>query len=339
MYSFKNDYSEGCHQKILESIIKHNNFQQLGYGEDEFSQKAKEIIKEKIENKNAEIFFVSGGTQANLVVVSALLRPHESVICVNSAHVHVHEAGSIEAVGHKLNVVNSNDGKIRVEQIEEILEEHCIVPHMVKPRMVYISNSTELGTIYQKADLIAISEFCRKKELLLYIDGARIGAALCSCDNDLSMADIAKLTDIFYIGGTKNGALIGEAIVICNNALKEDFAYHLKQKGALIAKSRLFGVQFLELFSNNLYFELATHANKMAMLLADAIKSKGYNFAYKPSTNQIFPILPNVVIDKLVKEFEFYVWEKRDNEKSVVRLVTSWATTEGVIKKFLEALG
>ena len=338
MFSFKNDYSQGCHKKILESIVKYNNSQQLGYGDDEYSQKAKELIRSLIKKRNAEIFFVSGGTQANLVVVSALLRPHESVICVDSAHVHVHEAGSIEAVGHKLNVVRSKDGKISVEQINAVLQEHCIIPHMVKPRMVYISNSTEVGTIYKKSELTMISVFCRKNNLLLYVDGARLGSALCSSVNDLEMSDIANLTDIFYIGGTKNGALLGEAIVVCNDALKQDFAYILKQKGALLAKSRILGIQFMELFADGLFFELANQSNKMAQLLADGLKRKGFGFAYEHISNQIFPILPNNVIDKLLAEFEFYVWEKFDESNSVVRLVTSWDTKQEAVERFIDFL-
>ena len=338
MYSFVNDYTEGCHPLILEKLLQTNLQQQEGYGEDDYSLQAKELIKQKIKNPNADIHFASGGTQVNLIVISAALRPHESVICANTGHINTHEAGAIEATGHKINFINSNDGKVRVNYVQEILDEHITVPHMVKPKMVYISNSTEVGTIYKKHELEILSAFCKDKGLYLFMDGARLGSALCARDNDLTLADISCLTDVFYIGGTKNGAMIGEAIVINNEKLKEDFGFHMKQRGALIAKGRLLGIQFLELFKDDLFFELATHANVMAMKITNAIKEKGFSFLTESTSNQIFPILPNKAIDELSKNFKFFIWKKMDDENSAIRIVTSWITSENAVDKFINEI-
>jgi threonine aldolase len=337
VYSFKNDYSEGCHVRILEALSKANTDQQEGYGDDEYSEQARTYIKSKIANQNAKIRFVSGGTQANAVVIAAALRPHESVISAESGHINIHEAGAIEATGHKIEYASKANGKLCPADIEPLLikaEDH----HMVKPRLVYISNSTELGTIYRKAELEALSEFCKKNSLLLFLDGARLGSALTSVNNDLTLADIARLTDVFYIGATKNGALMGEAIVIINDSLKPDFEFHLKQRGALVSKGRFIGIQFAELFRDDLFFEMARHANNMAMKMVEAIKLKGYDFVASPESNQIFPILPNKLIAKLETKFDFYPWKKVDNEHTSIRLVTSWATDEKAVDEFIEYL-
>lgn len=338
MYNFKNDYSEGCHHSILDRLAQTNSEQQNGYNEDNYSNEAKELIKEKINHHNADIHFVSGGTQANLIVASAVLRAHESIISAATGHIHVHEAGSIEATGHKINAINSRDGKVRPADVQAVLDEHITIPHMVKPKMVYISNSTEIGTVYTKTELEELSGFCKKHHLYLFMDGARLGSALCAENVGLTLKDIAKLTDIFYIGGTKNGALLGEAIVINNSALKADFAFHLKQRGALLAKGRLLGIQFAELFRNDLFFDLAKHANAMAMKLAKAMKNSGYSFLTEPVSNQIFPILPNELIEKLSAKYGFYVWEKMSETHAVIRLVTSWATSEKAIDWFINDL-
>jgi len=334
--SFKNDYSEGCHGKILDVLTSTNLESQDGYGEDEYTQKAKKLIQKKMNNFESDIYFVSGGTQANLIVVSSALRPYESVISAESGHINIHEAGSIEAVGHKINTIQSSDGKIKVEDIKAVLYEHNEAPHVVKPKMVYISNSTELGTIYKKDELTKLSKFCKENELYLFMDGARLGSALCSKDNDLTLKDLAKLLDIFYIGGTKNGALLGEAIVINNDELKKDFTYNLKQKGALMSKGRVLGIQFATLFEDNLFFELANHANSMAQKIAKSIQKYGFTFLCKPQTNQIFPILPNILIDKLEKQFDFYVWKKVDEDNSAIRIVTSWATKESAADEIID---
>ena len=329
-----NDYSEGAHSNILEALLQTNLKQQNGYSDDDYSLEAKKILCEKIKNNNADIHFVSGGTQANLIIISSILKGYESVIAAKSAHINIHEAGAIEATGHKIHSIDSSDGKLSPEHIKPILEEHTD-EHMVIPAMVFISNSTELGTVYKKHELKKLSAFCRQNNLILYLDGARLGVALSSNENDLSLPELAKLVDVFYFGGTKNGALIGEAIVIINDKLKQNFRFHLKQHGALLAKGRLLRIQFVELLKNDLYLDLSKHANYMAVKLSKGIAELGYNFLTKPESNQIFPILPNSIIEKLSKKHGFYVWHKGDINMSVIRLVTSWATKEEGINEFL----
>lgn len=333
-YSFFNDYSEGAHPRILEALSKTNPVQQTGYGEDEYCLEATRLIKEKIDNAKVDVHFVSGGTQANLIVISALLKPYESVIAASEGHINTHEAGAVEATGHKIDFVVKEDGKLVPEDVLNLVESHKD-EHMVKPKVVFISDSTEVGTIYTKKELEALSEVCLANNLYLYLDGARLGSALTAKGNDLTLTDIARLTDVFYIGGTKNGALLGEAIIIVNNDLKAEFRRNLKQRGALLAKGRVLGLQFLELFKNDLYFDLARHANQMAEKLSQGISDLGYIFLTDSPTNQIFPILPNVVIEKLSKVYGFYVWGKVDDKNSSIRLVTSWATNEIVVDEFL----
>ena len=336
-YSFRNDYSEGCHPNILEALGKSSFNQQEGYGEDEYSLEAKNILREKLQSPDADIHFVSGGTQANLIVISSILRPYESVVSVNSGHINTHETGAIEATGHKVNVIYSNNGKLDPKGIKEVLEYHED-EHMVKPRLVYISNTSEVGTVYRKKELEDLSAFCKENDLLLFLDGARLGSALCSKDYDLTLPQLSKLVDVFYIGGTKNGALLGEAIIINNPELKKNFRFHLKQRGALLAKGRLLGLQFLELFKDDLFYDLAKHANKMADKLTTGLKNLGYEFLTDSPSNQIFPILPNKVIEQLSDNYAFYVWSKVDEHKSAIRLVTSWATKEEAVDEFLRVL-
>lgn len=336
MYNFKNDYSEGAHPNILNKLLETNLVQQLGYGEDEYSCQAKEILKQKTGNSDANIYFVSGGTQSNLLVISSLLQLHEAVISAKTGHIYTHETGAIEATGHRIITVDTKDGKLKPWNIDKVLQDYSLRPHVVKPRMVYISNSTEIGTIYQKTELQELYEYCRSNDLLLFLDGARLGHALTAVDNTLMLEDIANLTDVFYIGGTKNGALLGEAIVFNNPNLAPDFDYLLKQKGALLAKGRLLGIQFLELFKEDLYFSLATHANKMAQKIAEALKEEEYSFLTESTTNQIFPILPRNLIDKLSQEYLFYEWKAIDENNSAIRLITSWATDESKVEEFIK---
>ena len=291
MYSFKNDYSEGAHYRILNALMESNNEQTEGYGYDSYSAKAIELLKKKINNDNIDIHFFTGGTQTNLVSISAFLKPYEAVIAANTSHILVHETGAIEATGHKIISIDVNDGKLSPSHIKSALDAHTD-EHMVKPKLVYISNPTEIGSIYTKNELESINYFCKENNLLLFIDGARLGSALCSHENDLSLSDLSKLSDAFYIGGTKNGALFGEALIICNDSLKEDFRFNMKQKGALMAKGRLLGIQFLELFKDDLYFDLARHANEMADILSKEISSTGYNFLTHSPSNQIFSYIP-----------------------------------------------
>ena len=334
-YSFKNDYSEGCHPRILEALAQNNFIQQNGYGLDEFSHNAQQIILHKINNPKASVHFVSGGTQANLIVISSILKPHESVISAHTGHIYTNEAGAIEATGHKVHGVETTEGKLTPQHIENILQTHTNKPHQVKQKLVYISNSTEIGTIYKKKELQELSEFCKTNDLYLFMDGARLGQALTSEINDLTLEDIANLTDVFYLGGTKNGALLGEAIIITNKKLKEEFGFHIKQKGAMLAKGRLLGIQFSELMKNELYFDLAKHSNVQAMKIKSAFQKKGFQFLSETFTNQIFPILSNSQIEKLAENFDFYIWKKVNEERAAIRIITSWATPDKIVDDFI----
>lgn len=337
-FSFKNDYSEGCHPRILEALSHYNLDQQNGYGLDEYSKNAEKLIVEKAKSPHSKVHFVSGGTQANLIIISSILKPHESVVAANTGHIFTNESGAIEATGHKVHGIETTDGKLKPEDIQKVLGVHTNVPHQVKQKLVYISNSTEIGTIYSKNELENLSNFCKEKNLYLFMDGARLGHALTCETNDLTLEDVAKLTDVFYLGGTKNGALIGEAIVINNQNLQEEFGFHLKQKGAMLAKGRLLGIQFQELLKDDLYWDLAKHANSQAMKLKAAFKEIGCDFLAETYTNQIFPILENSQIEKLAEKFDFYVWRKLSSEKSAIRIITSWATENGVVEDFCEEI-
>ncbi|WML39472.1 aminotransferase class I/II-fold pyridoxal phosphate-dependent enzyme [Neobacillus sp. OS1-2] len=335
MYSFKNDYSEGAHPKILNALLESNLEQEEGYGEDRYSLKAIELIKNRMDRNDVDIHLLSGGTQTNLLAISAFLRPHEAAIAASTGHIHTHETGAVEATGHKILTVNTEDGKLTPAHVKTVLDAHTD-EHMVKPKLVYISNSTEIGSIYYKNELQQLSDFCQENKLILFMDGARLGSALCSSENDLQLRDVPQLVDAFYIGGTKNGALLGEALVICRDSLKEDFRYHMKQKGAMLAKGRILGIQYLELFRDNLFFDLAAHANKMAEVLRDELSRENIQFLTQSPSNQIFPILPNGLITKLQDKYAFHIWEKVDTERSAIRLVTSWATKEEAVKALIE---
>lgn len=335
MYSFRNDYSEGACHEVMEALIATNDKQSCGYGLDDYCEKARNTIRKLIHCEGAGVHFLVGGTQANLTVISAMLKPYEAVISVQGGHINTHETGSIEAVGHKILIADDVDGKIVAESIEKVVLAHED-EHMVKPAMVYISNATEVGTIYTEKELKKIHEICHKYNLLLFMDGARLGSALSAESNDLTLARIAELCDVFYIGGTKNGALFGEAVVICNKALDEDFRYMIKQKGGMLAKGRLLGIQFDTLLEGNLYFNLAKHANKMAQKMQDKMKMLGIRFVVESPTNQIFPILDNQLIQQLQKKYEFQVWEKVDQTSTAMRFVTSWATPEQVVEEFIQ---
>lgn len=337
-FSFKNDYSEGCHPNILQALVSSNLDQQTGYGEDEYSLEAKKRIKQKIKNSDSEIYFVSGGTQANLIIISSVLKPYQCAIAAGTGHILNNETGAIEATGHKILSIPKEDGKLTPADIIPVLESHRNVPHQVMPKLVYISNSTELGTIYTFRELENLSKFCKENNLYLFMDGARMGHGLTAETSDLTLEKVAELTDIFYLGGTKNGALIGEAIVINNKELQQDFAFNIKQKGALLAKGRLLGIQFLELMKNDLYFELARHANQQAMKMKKAMQERRVEFLSDTYTNQIFPILENNLIEKLSDKFEFYVWKKIDEDFSAIRLITSWNTADEPINEFIEII-
>lgn len=337
MYHFVNDYSEGAHPRILDALVKTNLEQTTGYSEDCYTKEAIRILKEKIACENCDIHILTGGTQTNLTAIASFLRPYEAAIAVESGHINTHETGAIEASGHKVLTISSKDGKMSVEGLDKVIKAHTD-EHMVKPKLVYISDSTEIGTIYKKAELEALSSYCKAHDLLFYMDGARLGSALCAEGNDVKLTDLPKLLDAFYIGGTKNGALIGEALVIVNDDLKKEMRYMIKQRGGLLAKGKLLGIQFVELFKNDLYFELAAHANKTANTLQEGMKALGYSFMVESPTNQIFPILTQNQIEALSEKYGFSIWEPLDEEKSIIRLVTSWATKEEAVEAFLEDL-
>lgn len=334
-HSFCNDYSEGANPSLLEVLAETNDVQEDGYGNDTLSRTARDLLQREIGNRNADIHFVCGGTQANLIVLASLLRPFESVIAAESGHINVHETGAIEATGHKVHALPTSDGKLRPEDVRKLVLGHGD-EHMVRPGAVFISNSTELGTVYSRAELEGLAAVCREHGLFLHLDGARLGSALTSRGSDLSLADISRLTDTFYIGGTKNGALLGEAIVINTPALQPWFRYHIKQRGGLLAKGRVIASQFLGLFRDGLYFTLARHANDMADRLAAGLTEQGFRFATPPRSNQIFPILPDEVVETISRSYNFYIWEKAGPDSSAIRLVTSWATGPEAVDMFLE---
>lgn len=333
--SFCNDYSEGAHPRLLKVLAEGNLIQEDGYGNDSISGHARELLRGELNAPDADIHFVSGGTQANLIVLASMLRPYESVIAADSGHINVHETGAIEATGHKVHSLKSHDGKLVAGDIRDLMALH-VDEHMVRPRVVFISNATEVGTVYTKSELEDIARVCREHDLYLYMDGARLGAALVSEASDLSLPELSSLVDAFYVGGTKNGALLGEAIVINTKELQTYFRYHIKQRGGMLAKGRVVGSQFVGFFTDGLYFDLARHAHEMAMKMAQGLKDQGISFFSPVQTNQIFPILPNTLIKELQKSYGFYVWEPVDPDHSAVRLVSSWATKRENVAQFLE---
>ena len=336
MYQFRNDYSVGCHPKVLEALTAVNSESVIGYGADHYCKEAADLIRAVCQAPQADVQFMIGGTQANFTAIAAFLRPWESVIAPASGHINGHEAGAVEAAGHKIIAVpTAANGKLTPAAILSVVEE-CKDEHLTKPRLVYISNATETGGVYFKAELEALSQCCRRNGLLLFLDGARLGCALSAQHNDLTLADIAALTDAFYIGGTKNGAMMGEALVITDPALQEGFFRIKKQRGAVLAKGWLLGVQFTALLKDGLYFKLARQAVDMAQYLQGGLKNLGLPMMVDSPTNQIFPIVPNDLLPQLDKVCTYEVWCKADETHTVVRFVTSFATTlsdaDGMLK-------
>ena len=334
MFYFNNDYSEGCHEKVLQALTATNLVQTPGYGEDAYCAAAAEKIKALCGREDLAVHFLVGGTQANLTVIAAALRPHQGALCAASGHIHVHETGAVEATGHKCLALPSADGKVTAQQVKDYVLAHRAdgaFEHIVQPKLVYISNPTELGTLYTLSELEALSKTCRDLGLYLFMDGARLGYGLAAKGNDVAMADIARLCDVFYIGGTKVGALFGEAVVIGNPVLKEDFRYIIKQHGGMLAKGRLLGVQFDALMTDNLYFDIAAHAVSMADELRACLDSLGYPYLIPGITNQIFPILPDALLEQLSKSFVFCEQERVDESHRAVRFCTSWATTREAV--------
>ncbi|MBR3868920.1 MAG: aminotransferase class V-fold PLP-dependent enzyme [Clostridia bacterium] len=333
--SFECDYTTGAHPEILKKLTETNIESLPGYGADRYCESAKEKIR-NLCNNDVEVFFLVGGTQTNSIVIASLLNSYEGVIAADTGHVSVHEAGAIEYTGHKVLTLPHHDGKIMPTELSAYMdnfyndENH---EHMVFPGMVYISHPTENGTLYTKNELKQISDICRMYDIPLFLDGARLGYGLMSRNTDVTLPDIAELCDVFYIGGTKVGALCGEVVVFKKSATPKHFMTTVKQHGALLAKGRLLGVQFDTLFTDNLYFEISRHAIEMAEFLKTVLKEKGYHFAWESFTNQQFVILENKQMEKLKEKVRFSFWEKYDNSHTVVRFATSWSTKKEDIEK------
>ena len=336
--SFSCDYLEGAHPAILQRLCETNFAQTAGYGTDEYCESAREKIRAACGAPNAEIHFLVGGTQTNATVIDALLRSYEGVIAADTGHISVHEAGAIEFGGHKVLTLPQENGKITASQIRALLDQYeddANRDHTVMPGMVYLSQPTEYGTLYSKKELAAISALCREKRLPLYIDGARLAYALACPENDVTLRDLAALCDIFYIGGTKCGALLGEAVVIPQPGLIPHFFTIIKQHGALLAKGRLLGIQFAALFRDDLYFLIAERADKLAMRLRQAFTEKGWPLLYDSFTNQQFPIVPDADLKRLADKYSFGFWQHMDETHSAVRFCTSWATSEEAVEALI----
>lgn len=341
MIYFNSDYTAGAHPKVLERLVETNLEHTVGYGNDHYTARAKELIRKEIGCDDAEVMFLVGGTQTNATAIDGILARHEGVLAAESGHIAVHESGAIEASGHKVLTLPHYDGKVRAEDVQSFIEEFYAdetYPHMVAPGMLYISQPTEYGTIYTLAELEALSAVCHKHNIPLYIDGARMGYALAAEGTDFTLRDIARLADVFYIGGTKLGTLFGEALVVTNRALLKNLFPLVKQHGALLAKGRLSGVQFEAMFSDGLYYEIGRHAVALALRIREAFKTKGYEVIIESPTNQQFFRLPNEVIDSLRKEVSFDYWGARGATHSIVRFVTSWSTTNQDVDKLVEIL-
>jgi threonine aldolase len=338
-YSFHDDYSEGAHPKIIEALARTNMSQQSGYGDDEFCNDARKAIRSLIGADDATIYFTAGGTGANLLAIASHLRPHEAIIAAEPGHIVGKEGGCVEATGHKILVEPGVDAKLTPEQIQSAFDRSSLFAYQPKPRMVFISNATEVGTVYTKSEFEAVAAICKKLSLLLLMDGARLGVALTAAKNDMTLKDIYDLTDIFWIGGTKNGALLGEAIVIKDPAFGADFPYHMKQRGMLLAKGRVLGIQFNTLFQDDLLFRLARYSNSTAAEISTAVVNMGYKLWKKTDSNQVFVIFPPALVQELAKDFDFFVWERLSDTSLVVRLVTSWATELSEVKRLCTVVG
>ena len=341
MIYFTSDYCEGCHERILQRMIETNMEQTAGYGIDPHCEAAAGYIRRECGRDDIAVHFLVGGTQTNLTVIAAALRPHQAAVCAESGHIHVHETGAVEATGHKILALPSADGKITAVQVRELVHLHRTDPsmeHTAQPKLVYISNPTEYGTIYSLTELEALSQVCRELGLYLFVDGARLGYGLRCRENDVTMADLARLCDAFYIGGTKVGALFGEALVLTSPYLQEDFRYLIKQHGGMLAKGRLLGIQFEVLFEDGLYYRISDHALAMADRLRDCLNSLNIPMQVASPTNQLFLILPDSVLEKLGEKFAVTYMNRADETHSCIRLCTSWATREADVLAFCDAL-
>ena len=341
MLSFESDYTEGAHEKILRRLMETNLEQLPGYGADRYCESAREKIRAACDCPWADVFFLVGGTQTNETVIDSLLSRYEGVVAVSTGHIGVHEAGAVEYTGHKVLSLPGRDGKLEAPVLERSLRSFfsdSSREHMVFPGMVYISHPTEYGTLYTKDELAALHNVCAEYGLPLYLDGARLGYGLAGRGTDVSLPDIARLCDVFYIGGTKVGALCGEAVVFTKRNTPAHFMTTIKQHGALLAKGRLLGIQFDTLFTDGLYLELGRNAVETAELLKRAFREKGYAFYLDSPTNQIFIVLENSAMERLGKKVAFSVWEAADETHTVVRFATSWATTREEIGELASIL-
>lgn len=332
---------EGAHPELLRRLVETNLEQTPGYGSDSYSRRAKELIKQSCDCPDARVYFLVGGTQTNSTVIDGLLAHHEGVLAAETGHINVHESGAIEACGHKVLALPSYDGKVKVEDVQRFISEFYkddTYEHMVAPGMLYISHPTEYGTLYTLDELTALSNTCREAGIPLYMDGARLAYALAAEGTDVTLADIARLCDVFYIGGTKCGALFGEAVVVTNPQFLHHFFPLVKQHGALLAKGRLLGVQFETLFADGLYERIGTHAVGLAMRIKEAFRARGYEVCIDSPTNQQFFRLPNETIDRLKQHATFELWGPRGEATSIVRFVTGWATREEAVEELVDLL-
>lgn len=331
MILFHNDYNEICHPEILERMQNSAASQMPGYSEDACCAYAADLIRKECRNDSLAVHFLVGGTQTNLTVIAASLRPHQGVISAQSGHVNVHETGAIEATGHKVILVTSHAGKVDPDEVSALVRSQSMAmdsEHIVQPKMVYISNPTEYGTTYSLQELTKLSETCKGLGLYLYVDGARMGYGLAARSNDITLADYARLCDVFYIGGTKVGTMFGEAVVISNPSIAEDFRYIMKQRGGMLSKGWLLGLQFAAMFENGLYLRISRHADAMADKLRNAFRELNYPLYLPNDTNQVFVTLPKKLLEELGKEFTYANWEEPDEDHLTVRFCTSWATRE-----------
>ena len=335
MIRFNCDYCEGAHERILNKLVETNMEQTPGYGNDRFCAEAAQMIRDLCKKPEAAVHFLTGGTQANLTVIAAALRPHQGVLCSEAGHIAVHEAGAVEATGHKVLGLSAPDGKITAQQVKQAYVDHIndeSYDQIVKPGLVYISQSTELGTTYSKAELEEMYRVCKECGLYLYVDGARLAYALGAEGMDVDFEVLAANCDVFYIGGTKVGALFGEAVVILNDALKTDFRYIMRQEGGLVAKGRLLGIQFSELLRDGFYIETGRRADRLADEIRKACEDRGYPFLVPNKTNQIFPVIPDAVLESWKDKYAFAYQCRVDESHSAVRFCTSWATRPEDVK-------
>ena len=343
MYSFRNDYSEGAHPQVLQALTDTNLVQTCGYGVDPICEEARDLIRTVCAAPEADVHFLVGGTQTNLTVIASLLQPYEAVIAAHTGHVNCHETGAIEATGHKVIAMPGTDGKLTPAAIADAAAQHCAAPgvydeHMVLPRMAYISDATELGTVYTKAELTALRAACDAHGMYLYLDGARLAQALTAAGSDLQPEDLPRLCDAFYIGGTKNGLLFGEAMVIVNDALRPGFRRAMKRNGAMLAKGRLLGVQFAAAMAHDLWLDMGRHADAQAQRIAAALTDRNVPMYVPSPTNQIFPILSDAQIARLQEQVAFNTTARVDAAHQAVRFVTSWATTDAQVDALLAVL-